>query len=366
MGLRRVLRFLAWSGAGLLVSAFLLGYAAPHLPPVHFWWTDLFAVLLPFLGVAVGLLGVGIVGQGAYRRTWGRVTVGTVLLLLVTVRFGAIPTGSPSGDDADALRLMTFNLSPAFARGSDRGRTLAELVNRESPTVVTFQETWLETGSSSRAPLTVASWPLQVLLQDSVGYTLPHERPPQTQIYRPVLGRLRLDSISVHPLPPSGDTNPRSRYTRTYFTWQGRPVVLYNVHLHTVGTRPWDLLDRSQSLGRWRAFLRTYREGALHRAEQARRIRRHIEQETRPVLVVGDFNSTPHQWAYQHIAQGLRAAGGTATFPARWPLVQIDHVLVGPEWRIDSATVPAPEVDGFISDHRPVVVQIRWRDDYEE
>ncbi len=366
MGLRRVLRSLAWSGAGLLVTAFLIGYAAPYLPPARFWWTDLFAVLLPVLAGAVGLLGIGLAGQGAYRRRWGRVGAGAVLLLLIAMRFGTVPTGEASEGEAGPLRLMTFNLSPAFARGPDRERTLAELVQRESPAVLSIQETWMETRSASDGGVPFVSWPLQVLLEDSVGYALPRAWPSGTMIYRPVLGQVQLDSMRVHPLPPSGASNPRSRYTRTYFTWQGRPAVLYNVHLHTVGTRPWDLPGTAASLARWRTFLRTYREGALHRADQARRIHRHIEQETRPVLVAGDFNSTPHQWAYRHLLQGLRAAGGGTTFPAGWPLVQIDHVLVGPEWRVDAATVPEIEVTDFVSDHRPLVVRVRWRNGYEE
>jgi len=366
MGLRRVLWALAWGGAGLLVAAFLVGYAAPYLPPAHFWWTDLFAVLLPVLGGAVGLLGAGLVGQSIYRQAWGRGAVGAVLLLLVAARFGAVPAEDASGGAAEALRLMTFNLPPAFARKPDRGRALTELVEREAPTVLALQETQMQAGASSEAPLALADWPLPVLLRDASGYTLPRVRPPETLVHRPVLGQIRLDSMSVHPLPPSGDTNPRARYTRTHFTWQGRPAVLYNVHLHTVGTRPWELLDPAQSLRRWRAVLRTYRNGALHRAEQARRIRRHIEREPRPVLVAGDFNSTRHQWAYQHIAQGLRAAGGGATFPAGWPLVQIDHVLAGPAWHIEATTVPRPGANGLISDHRPVVARLRWRDDYEE
>ena len=84
------------------------------------------------------------------------------------------------------------------------------------------------------------------------------------------------------------------------------------------------------------------------------------------MLVAGDFNSTPHQWAYRHIAQGLRAGGGGATFPAWRPLVQIDHVLAGPAWCIEATTVLRPRAGRLISDHRPVVAQLRWRDGYEE
>ncbi|WP_103019637.1 endonuclease/exonuclease/phosphatase family protein [Salinibacter altiplanensis] len=366
MGLRRVLWALAWGSAAFLVAAFLVGYAAPHLPPVHFWWTDLFAVLLPVLGGAVGLLGGVLVGQGVYRQAWGPGTVGAALLLLVAVRFGPGFVGDAPGSDAETLRVMTFNLPPAFAHGSAREWTLAELVQREVPTMLALQEAWIQPGASPRGSPEFASWPLRVLTRDSIGYTLPRLRPSEARIYRPVVGTVRLDSMSVHPLPPSGDTNPRARYTRTYFTWEGHPAVLYNVHLHTVGPRPWELLDTEPSLRRWQAVLWTYRDEALHRADQARRIRRHIERETRPVLVAGDFNSTPHQWAYRHLAQGLQAAGGGGTFPAWWPLVQIDHVLAGPAWRIDSAPVPGNEAGAVVSDHRPLVARVRWRDGYEE
>jgi len=369
IGLRRILQILAWSGAGLLVAVFLAGYAAPYLPPARFWWTDLFAVLVPPLSVVIGGLGVGLLLYGGYRRRWGRVAVGAVLCLLIVVRFGTSPAAPAWGaaeSPGETLRVMTLNLPPSYARGPASERRLRALVRREAPTVVSFQETWMRTDSAPEHSLTFAAWPLHTLRQDTVGYELPSVRPPETSIYQPVLGRERLDSISVHPLPPSGDRRARSRYTRTHFTWQGRPAVLYNVHLHTVGARPQELLRGEQSLRRWGAFLRTYRDGALHRAEQARQIRRRVEQETRPVLVVGDFNSTPHQWAYQHVAQGLRAAGGGATFPAWRPVVQIDHILVGPEWHVDGAHVSPPAPHSLISDHRPLIAQLRWKNDYEE
>ena len=368
IGLRRILRGLVWSGVGLLVAVFLAGYAAPYLPPAHFWWTDLFAVLVPPLSVIVGLLGAGLLAHGSYRRRWGRVAGGAVLCVLVVARFGTLPAAPAWGtaeSPGDALRLMTLNLPPAFARGPEAERRLRTLVRREAPAVVALQETWMRT-EAPEPSLEFAAWPLHTLRRDSVGYKLPPVRPLETSIYQPVLGRVPLDSISVHPLPPSGDARARSRYTRTHFTWQGRAAVLYNVHLHTVGTRPQELLSGEQSLGRWRAFLRTYRDGALHRAEQARRIRQRVKQETRPVLVVGDFNSTPHQWAYQHMARGLRPAGGGATFPAWRPVVQIDHILVGPAWRIDGAHVSSFGTGPAISDHRPLVAQLRWTGGYEE
>ncbi len=261
---------------------------------------------------------------------------------------------------------MTFNLPPSMVGTPASGRALTQLMQREAPDVLALQESWLNTGRSAQAGTGDAAASTRRLLDETLGYAPPRARPPQTRTHQPVLGRSRLDSMTVHPLPPAGDTKPRVRYTRVYFAWQGREAVLYNLHLHTVGMNPRKMLATGAFVSRWRTALQTYREGALRRAEQARVIRRHIEQETRPVLVVGDFNSTRHQWAYRHIAEGLRRTGTGGTFPARRPLVRIDHVLAGPAWEVVSARVPSSSQDARISDHRPVAVQLRWAADYSE
>jgi endonuclease/exonuclease/phosphatase family metal-dependent hydrolase len=365
--LRRILQALGWGAAGLLVGLFLVGYAAPYLSPARFWWADLFAVGLPVLSIGVGLLGVGLCGWGGVRRRWGRVAVGVGLLALLLVRFGPrLAAWGPAPADGDALQLMTFNVPAGIGEASST--SLIDVVRREAPDVLALQESRLRTGRTPTADARGLSASVRALLDPAAGYRLPRGLPPATIIQQPVFGRGSLDSLSVHPLPPDGATSARSRYTRTQFSWRGRTVVLYNVHLHSVGeARPWTLLPEGwMSWGHWRTFLRTYREGALRRAQQARLLRRRLQREEHPVIIVGDFNSTPHQWAYRHVAQGLQSAvcrrvrGWGGTFPARRPLVQIDHVLADPAWQVTAARIPA---DGAaaVSDHRPVVAHLRWK-----
>lgn len=367
--LRRILWGLGWGTAGLLIGAFLIGYAAPYLAPVRFWWTDLFAVFLPPLGLAVGAVGVGLCVRGVSQRKWGRVGLAAALFVLLAMRFGPrLAAWGASESSAPTLQVMSFNVPPQFQTDRVSPGAITALMRREAPDVLAFQEARIRTGTASSRPTLVhASPPLEPLLNDSTEYTLPQFLPSNAEVQQPVLGALPLDSTSIHPLPPDGEGDARSRYTRTTFTWDGTRAVLYNVHLHTIGmVRPWTTMSTNDlSLARWRSFLQTYRKGALRRAQQARLIRRRIERESRPVLVVGDFNSTPHQWAYRHIARGLTSAanqgirGWTATFPAQRPLVRIDHILAGPAWAVVTARVPKPEEPG-LSDHRPVVAHFRW------
>ncbi|MFB6278145.1 MAG: hypothetical protein ABEK75_01430, partial [Salinibacter sp.] len=282
---RRILRTLGWGAAAGLIGIFLIGYAAPHLSPARFWWADLAALLVPTLGVMVGVLAVGLLGQGLYRRAWGRTGSAVILLGLLAVRFGpSVAIRDASGSASEALRVMTFNVPPSQAQDSASAAQLRRLMQQEAPDVLALQEAWITTGAAgSKSELAATSGSASVILTDSLGYAPPRAGPLQTTIDQPVLGRFALDSVSVHPLPPDGDANPRARYTRVAFRWQGREAVLYNVHLHTVGVHLRDLRSVGSVLEACRILLRTYRAGALRRAEQARVIRRHIEQETRPV-----------------------------------------------------------------------------------
>lgn len=370
--LRRILSALGWGTAGLLIAAFLIGILAPYLSPFYFWWTDLLAVGVPGLALVMVPLCIGLGVWGWYRQRWGRFAISVLLFVVLAIRFGPrlaawTPDVGPASDGTD-LRVMTFNV-PKHLNSTSSSSPLATLIRREDPDLLAFQELEFLTADDAPSRIQRASASLQTLLDGSGAYTVPTALPRATRIEQPVIGRVTLDSTSVHYLPPDGASNARSRYTRTEFTWRGRAAILYNLHLHTVGRiRPWTLWPKEwTSFSRWKSFLKGYREGALRRAQQARRIRRHIARESRPVIVVGDFNSTPHQWAYRHIAEGLQSAvhrrirGWGATFPAERPLVQIDHVLADPAWQITAARIPQAAVPTAVSDHRPVVAHLRWK-----
>ena len=152
----------------------------------------------------------------------------------------------------------------------------------------------------------------------------------------------------------------RGGVTRNEVEWQGQRIAVFNVHLHSFGSqRPWKD-GASLSPRAWKAALRSYRDDFRRRAEQARQLRRWLDEEPLPFLVCGDFNSTPANWAYGHISRGFRDSFGSGgegwgmTFPARLPLVRIDYVLASPHWGVRRAYV----YDGLSSDHRPVVAEL--------
>ncbi|MCE3283919.1 MAG: hypothetical protein K0R70_175 [Steroidobacteraceae bacterium] len=122
----------------------------------------------------------------------------------------------------------------------------------------------------------------------------------------------------------------------------GRRVQV--IALHT----PWPVLKRLQ-LARDRALQRA--------AERAR-------DSSLPTVLAGDFNLTPYAPTFHRLERDSRMRDAFArrlwrpTWQAGfWPLaLPIDHVLVPPGACVQEATIG----EDVGSDHRPVVVAVRW------
>jgi endonuclease/exonuclease/phosphatase family metal-dependent hydrolase len=93
----------------------------------------------------------------------------------------------------------------------------------------------------------------------------------------------------------------------------------------------------------------------------------HPECRGRPVVLLGDFNAMPRSRAYARLAGRLHDAQRVLpqhhrprpTFPARWPVLRIDHVFVGEGVEAVRAEVPRSTRERIASDHLPLVVDLR-------
>ena len=252
---------------------------------------------------------------------------------------------------------MTFNAPTYEPDQYASAKQVVELVRAEKPFVIGLQEAGMQTDSLTGR---IGTSTQVIGLLSQLPYR-PPELPPHPEILeQPVLAPFPLPHLNEHAFPfPWGNLAP-TRVTEVRFPWSGETVTLLNLHLHTVSSRkPWtDPTFRWYHPGDWIALAGAYRAGTLRRAAEARRIRRLIETISGPLLVIGDFNSTPHNWAYRHLAAGLqdvyRLAGtGTGfTYPSAFPLVRIDYVLASSHWDVISAHVPKQYAR---SDHRPVL-----------
>ncbi len=353
----------------LLVAA---GWGAGYLHPDLFWWAQLCAAFLPYLAVALGMAAV----YPLLVRRWGWFALHALVLVVVVSR--SIPADvfdNPVDPQPDDLVMMTFNVPQVGPSAEVLGDSVAALAASVQPDLVALQETILAAPLSDTTGFRFVGPQAQALM-DSLGFGVPAIRwdtrfgPPFTEV--PILARTVEDSAMAmeaeEVVMGAVDQDNVTEAVRLQFRWQGRPAVLYGVHLRSYGVpKPWQdpALD-ALSPRTWLPYLRGYRDAYRARALEVERLVERIAAETAPVIVAGDFNEGPFSWAYRQIRDaGTRRAdaflaageGDGRTYHARRPVVRIDYVLADPAFEVVSARVRATT----FSDHRPVVVRLRWR-----
>jgi endonuclease/exonuclease/phosphatase family metal-dependent hydrolase len=97
----------------------------------------------------------------------------------------------------------------------------------------------------------------------------------------------------------------------------------------------------------------------------------HPDCRGRPAVLLGDFNAVSRSPAYRLLAGRLRDAQVVAavrpgqrprpTFPARWPVLRLDHVFLGEGVDASRAEVRRGLVERAASDHLPLVVDVSVR-----
>jgi endonuclease/exonuclease/phosphatase family metal-dependent hydrolase len=260
-----------------------------------------------------------------------------LLMLIFGMHYGPLLTPrlsqAKAGGGADVLRVMTFNVH--YSNHNAPG--IADLIRAESPDVIAMQE---------------MSEGLQLLLLPELAAEYPYYLVDNSWGLPMVL-------ISRYPLTvqPKLPETPRAQLA-TVETPNG-PVAVWNVHP-----------SPAVKQGGWEA-----QKHALTAVGRA------IESESRPLVVLGDFNTTDQAENYRLIANHLtdvhhtvgrgfgftfpepdvvsRMSGAMRFFDKVSPIVRIDHVFVSKHF-IPEETHVIPS--GYGSDHRPVMATLRFAD----
>ena len=146
-------------------------------------------------------------------------------------------------------------------------------------------------------------------------------------------------------------------------------IRLFNNHLESYNFKAEDIAELD-SMHNYEGFLAAFKrlKAKWNRAiplrnEQARIVRKEIEQSPYPVIVVGDFNSIALSYAYWHISEGLHDAWRTI-HPWQWGATcehrgfgfRIDYILSSETLLPTACSIP----DAPGSDHKPVVATLEW------
>jgi len=156
---------------------------------------------------------------------------------------------------------------------------------------------------------------------------------PTMQHHTGDYGNALLTSLPVHNIERF-DLSVKHREPRglliAHQDWQGNPLQVAVTHL---GLRP---------------------------GERRQQVRRLIEclsaEERKPFILMGDFNEwlfwgRPMRWLRDHFGP----ASSPRTFPTRWPLFRLDHILADPPERLHALQAYQSPLSRIASDHLPVV-----------
>ncbi len=349
---------------GFILVAFLAGFLAQWIDPRTLWWPQLFAIALPHLSLIV-LLGAIIF---AFTRKWRFMALHACFVLLVASRFLSLPWSSSSKvDEATSLRIASYNLGhfEMFSQ-VEQAKKLGEVMQLLYPDLIGLQEFMVRYRGEQ---LRIRNLPYVANKIDSLGFqSVATDQHTVSTTFQPIFSRTeKLDQLEQARIPIQEPGYNEMGVIRMKFRWQGREAVYYNLHLRTFGEKkPW--LDRSMSplgIDFWTFYYKQYRDAFRYRAWQADQIHKLVEAERLPVIIGGDFNSTPHNWAFHRIGTGMKDAFAEAgnkrqaSYHASFPLVRIDHLLVSPDWQVHRAEIPRLQY----SDHRPLLVVLGFNNE---
>ena len=326
---RAVLAAGSWVAFAVLVLAQYAGYSTP-LP----WEPDVVPVATAVLLAAASLSGtVRAARHGREPVPVGPLAAAALLLpvaAVLTLAAGVRPDVDPGTPEVGALRVALANVHlgldvAARHRGPELGAALAAL----DADVIVLNEVdrgWFVSG----APDLLATYATATGMTAVFG-------PAADEIWgNAVLTRLPVLEVAREGLPAGRDPLGRSVLTVVLELPDGDRVAVVATHLSDVDVQGETRLPQARAVAGITARLR---ERGLD------------------VIVVGDLNAAPGDPALDVLEELLVRSlpDSVRTFPATAPRVQIDHVLVPPDWTVETARA----VNTGLTDHRLVDVLLR-------
>ncbi|MEY9849375.1 vancomycin resistance protein VanJ [Streptacidiphilus sp. BW17] len=336
-GLRRVIRSVIRSGARpdtwrrgpvLTVLALLLGLLLllhARIPNGLGNLGSLVECLLPWFGLFVPVLLVG--------ALWRRSPATLVALLLPVVAWVSL-FGGLLGDKSRAGGDLTVAEQNVNAGNPDPAGTARDLAASGATLLALVELTPQATGRYEQQ--LAAAYPYHTV-QGTVGLWSK----------LPLSGTQPIDIIDYGPLAarkPAADKLPANRALRTTVTTAHGPLTVYVAHLGSVRVTP--------RTGFWTAS-RDIGVQALGKAIAADKSQR--------VVLLGDLNGTTDDrelsgiTSQLHSAQVVAGDGFGFTWPASFPMVRIDQILVRGMTPDSSWVLPATT-----SDHLPIAARLSW------
>lgn len=341
----------------LAVIALLLSYSASFIDPQEFWPIAFFGLaFLPILLINFGFIVYWFLRKKRY-----------ILLSLLAILSGWNLLGThinfKNNNDkivvkADTtLRVMSFNvhLFEKFNNPKNNFREeTVELVNTVNPDIICFQEFYSRIKGSRQ---------FTKILKEEADFEDYYFEPVSKNDYEGYGQAI----FSKFPIIDHGAIYKNGYgVNRIIFADIKREidtVRVYNVHLRSFALQDEDKEFVQQSATasvkdeeKTKRLGRKLKRAFTNRSEQAKSLRKHIENCPYPYIVMGDFNDTPMSYSVNVVGKNMYNAfeqkgfGWGVTHFGMLPLFQIDYIFCSKDIKVDNYGI----IKERLSDHYPI------------
>lgn len=353
----------------LSAAALLLTYLAPLVNPAKLFFPALFGLAYPYLLLA----------NLIFLLIWLIRLEKALLLSLIVILLGwnhlnnLLPinfkeSGIP--EDADSKRMfkaLSYNVRGfdvyRWTKDPQAKQEIFDFLKTQDPDLVCIQEyyTSLKQGETHDD----VSKQLQSLPQSAVYFT---NDPANRQGFG-------IATFSKYPILKKSRIPFNSSFNAAMYTdilFESDTIRIFNVHLQSIRLEKDDyafmdtarLKYSNEQMHEIRSIGSRLKTAFAQRAEQAQIIASYIKDSPYAVVVMGDFNDTPHSYAYRKIRKGIhdafrKAGGGLGnTYSGVFPSFRIDYILHGQEFI--SYEFERIKID--YSDHFPIATWLYFQD----
>ena len=330
-----------------VVAALFLAfsYLSPKIDPQTIWWPSIFGLAYTYLLI------VNVVFVFLWMIFYWRYLFISLLVLIIGwnvhnnhFRFSANKT------EKEGIKVLTYNVLHfySYLEAKDKDGSILDFIAAQNANIICLQETKLQKQGLLN-PIK-----LKNLFPGINHLQLAHQSQwvgPVTFTSYPIvnMGEIRFD-----------DTNNMVIYTDLKI---GKDIVrVYNCHLQSYGIRAEDysIIDtlnfQHKQLVEVKQIGKKLKEAYKQRSIQIKKLKKHIDLCTYPVIVCGDFNDTPVSFSYQTIRSNLNDAflesgsGMSNTYRGKLPPFRIDYIFYSDDFRAYNYQRPHVE----FSDHFPI------------
>ncbi len=332
----------------LVVISLIISYLSVFIPPDKFWIPALFGLAFPFLAI-INL---------SFMVFWLFVKPNFFLLSLITflVGFGYHARyfqikGKHTKNIG--IKVLTYNVrffsGDGDANQKENAQRIVDFLNEQEPDIICLQETRLRQNNIFNLPNTVKN------LKSIEHYQ--YARSSTTY------GSVTMTRFPIIKMSEIRFDNSRNMSIYTDIKIDADTIRVFNVHLQSylIDPNKYSIIDspgfdEEQDIKEMREMGSKYKKAVQLRAEQAREIRKYIDESPYPVIVCGDFNDSPISYSYEKLRGDFNDAfvssghGLGRTYIGKLPSYRIDNILYSDKFK----SFNFQTLDFRMSDHLPV------------